>query len=254
MNNEVVTFKNEEFGSIREMTIDNEPWFVGKDVATALGYSNASKVVMVHVDPEDKNMVVVPYSQNGNTVGKITLINESGLYSLILHSKLSSAKKFKHWVTSEVLPSIRKNGGYIRNQENLSETEILANAVLVAQKVIDEKNQKILSMTPKAEFYDTIMDTKGAISMAEAAKRLDMNIGRNNLFDLLRNLGILDRHNLPYQKDVNSDYFRVITKKYCTVYGDRFKSKTMVLPRGLDYIRKVLLDAGYSPAMHTRTN
>ena len=252
MNNEVVTFKNEEFGSIREMTIDNEPWFVGKDVATALGYFNTRDALIRHVSSEDKNTIVISDGKRGNP--NQVIINESGLYSLIISSKLPSAKKFKHWVTSEVLPAIRKNGGYIRNQENLSEKELLANAVLVAQKVIDEKNQKILSMTPKVEFYDTIMDTKGAISMAEAAKRLDMNIGRNNLFDLLRNLGVLDRHNLPYQKDVNSDYFRVVTKKYCTVYGDRFKSKTMVLPRGLDYIRKVLLDAGYSPAMHNRTN
>ena len=134
MKNEVITFNNEEFGSVRCMSIDNEPWFVGKDVASALGYSNSSKAVMMHVDPEDKQSIMVEdptHSQNGNLLRKTKtmMINESGLYSLILHSKLPSAKKFKHWVTSTVLPSIRKNGGYIQNQENLSDTEILANAL-----------------------------------------------------------------------------------------------------------------------------
>ena len=254
MKNEVITFNNEEFGSVRCMSIDNEPWFVGKDVAVALKYSNASKAVMVHVDPEDKNTVVAPYSQNGKTVGKLMLINESGLYSLILHSKLPSAKKFKHWVTSTVLPSIRKNGGYIQNQENLSETEILANAVLVAQKVIEEKNQKILQMTPKADFYDTLMDTKNAIPMGEAAKRLDMNIGRNNLFAILRKHGVLDAHNIPYQSMIDRRYFRVITKTCSTYYDTRSYSVTMVLPAGLEYIRRILIKEGYSSAPSTKSN
>ena len=184
----------------------------------------------------------------------MTIINESGLYSLILHSKLPSAKKFKHWVTSTVLPSIRKNGGYIKNQENLSETEILANAVLVAQKVIEEKTQKILQMTPKAEFYDTLMDTKNAIPMGEAAKRLDMNIGRNNLFAILRKHGVLDAHNIPYQSMIDRRYFRVITKTCSTYYDTRSYSVTMVLPAGLEYIRNILIKEGFSSAPSTKTN
>lgn len=105
-------FNNPEFGNIRTVTIDGEPWFVGKDIAEALGYSNASKAVVNHVAEEDKKTEISAYSQNGNTVGKLTFINESGLYSLILSSKLPNAKKFKHWITSEVLPSIRKHGVY----------------------------------------------------------------------------------------------------------------------------------------------
>lgn len=258
MKNEVITFNNEEFGSVRCLSIDNEPWFVGKDVASALGYSNSSKAVMMHVDPEDKQsmMVDMAHSQNGNLLGrsKTMMINESGLYSLILHSKLPSAKKFKHWVTSTVLPSIRKNGGYIQNQENLSETEILANAVLVAQKVIEEKNQKILQMTPKADFYDTLMDTKNAIPMGEAAKRLDMNIGRNNLFAILRKHGVLDAHNIPYQSMIDRRYFRVLTKTCSTYYDTRSYSVTMVLPAGLEYIRNILIKEGFSSAPSTKSN
>ena len=251
MKNEVITFNNEEFGSVRCMSIDNEPWFVGKDVATALGYSNSRKAIQDHVDEEDKGVT------KRDTLGgkqNMTIINESGLYSLILHSKLPSAKKFKHWVTSTVLPSVRKNGGYIQNQENLSETEILANAVLVAQKVIQEKNQKILQMTPKADFYDTLMDTKNAIPMGEAAKRLDMNIGRNNLFAILRKHGVLDAHNIPYQSMIDRRYFRVITKTYTTYYDTRSASVTMVLPAGLEYIRRILIKEGYSSAPSTKSN
>lgn len=262
MKNEVITFNNEEFGSVRCMSIDNEPWFVGKDVADILGYQNGNRDIIRHVDEEDRMMlnektqyqngIEFEYKELGQRGG--WLINESGLYSLILHSKLPSAKKFKHWVTSTVLPSIRKNGGYIQNQENLSETEILANAVLVAQKVIEEKNQKILQMTPKADFYDTLMDTKNAVSMGEAAKRLDMNIGRNNLFAILRKHGVLDAHNIPYQSMIDRRYFRVITKTYSTYYDTRSSSVTMVLPAGLEYIRRILIKEGYSSAPSTKSN
>lgn len=115
--NEIQVFNNLEFGNIRTVTIDNEPWFVGKDIAEALGYSNASKAVMNHVDDEDKQFLMcdIADSQNGNVLtgqSKTAIVNESGLYSLILSSKLPNAKKFKRWVTSEVLPAIRKTGHY----------------------------------------------------------------------------------------------------------------------------------------------
>lgn len=113
--NELQVFNSEEFGEVRSLVIDNEPWLVGIDVAKALGYSNASKAIIKHVDDEDKNFI--QNSQNGNFKipnRGLTLINESGLYSLILSSKLESAKKFKHWVTSEVLPTLRKTGSYAK--------------------------------------------------------------------------------------------------------------------------------------------
>lgn len=118
--NEIKLFNNPDFGQMRTVTIDGTPWLVGKDVAEALGYSNASKAVMVHVDEEDKRFEMLPTSdsQNGNLV-KTALINESGLYSLTLSSKLPGAKKFKRWVTSEVLPSIRNTGGYFTGSKEL---------------------------------------------------------------------------------------------------------------------------------------
>ena len=122
--NELQIFNSEEFGDIRTVTIDNEPWFVGKDVAEALGYSNASKAVTTHVGEEDRILKVLEAdSQNGNVVKTQTaLINESGLYALIFGSKLESAKRFKHWVTSEVLPAIRKTGSY---QKPMSPVEMM---------------------------------------------------------------------------------------------------------------------------------
>lgn len=122
--NEIKLFTNKEFGKIRTMNIDEEPWFVGKDVAEALGYSNASKAVSTHVGEEDRILKVLEAdSQNGNVVKTQTaLINESGLYALIFGSKLESAKRFKHWVTSEVLPAIRKTGSY---QKPMSPVEMM---------------------------------------------------------------------------------------------------------------------------------
>lgn len=125
---EVTVFKNlvhPEFGELRTVEIDGEPWFVGKDVAVALGYKKPENAIANHVSDEDKTSTLIQGS-GSNYKSKATIINESGLYSLILSSKLPSAKEFKHWVTSEVLPSIRKNGAYIRNQENMTPAEIVA--------------------------------------------------------------------------------------------------------------------------------
>ena len=139
-------FNHPEFGNLRCIEIDGDPWFVGKDVADALGYSNASKAIIAHVDSEDKVIKMLPNSQNGKTIGKAYIINESGLYSLILSSKLESAKRFKHWVTSEVLPCIRKTGGYIVGQENMPKEVLLAHAVLESQKIIEENAREIAKL------------------------------------------------------------------------------------------------------------
>ena len=138
---EVIVFKNlvhPEFGELRTVEIDGEPWFVGKDVTGILGYTNPTKALTDHVDEEDMtfNESLKVSRQRG-----AWLINESGLHSLILSSKLPSAKEFKHWVTSEVLPSIRKNGAYIRNQENMTPAEIVARGLIASQKIIEEREK-----------------------------------------------------------------------------------------------------------------
>lgn len=127
--NELQIFNNEEFGEIRTVTIKDETWFVGRDVATALGYAKPENAIATHVSDEDKTSTLIQGS-GSNYKSKAILINESGLYALIFGSKLESAKRFKRWVTSEILPSIRKNGGYIAGQENMSDDELLAKALM----------------------------------------------------------------------------------------------------------------------------
>ena len=134
--NEITVFNNDEFGSIRTVTIENEPWFVGKDVAEVLGYQNGSRDINRHVDDEDKLCTKIEYAGQKR---EVTIINESGLYSLILSSKLPNAKKFKRWVTSEVLPSIRKTGSY---GKPMSELEILQCSI--NQLIEQERKIKVL--------------------------------------------------------------------------------------------------------------
>jgi len=136
-------FNHPEFGNLRCIEKDGEPWFVGKDVATALKYSDAFGALKKHVETEDK---LVCQIDSAGQKRSVTIINESGLYSLILSSKLESAKRFKHWVTSEVLPCIRKTGRYVVGQENMPKEILLAHAVLESQKIIEENAREIAKL------------------------------------------------------------------------------------------------------------
>lgn len=195
MNNQIEIFQNEEFGQVRTMLINNEPYFVGKDVAEILGYSNSSKAVSTHVDDEDKIMEMIAHSQNGNMVKTQTaLINESGLYSLILSSKLPTAKKFKRWVTSEVLPSIRKNGTYSIKEEKIAklaemETETKlnnsqtrkANSLMRMHKQCNDPIVKELLFKKAIETLTgkkLIDNTKKTYSAEEIGKKLGITANR----------------------------------------------------------------------------
>ena len=230
---ELQVFNSDEFGTIRIKTIDGEPWFVAKDVADKLGYAQTSNM-MKRIDEEDSKSSIL----DGMNM-KSSLINESGLYSAIIGSKLDSAKRFKHWVTSDVLPSIRKNGGYIANQENLTPEQIVANALIVAQNIISQKDKQIEEMRPKADFFDAVADSKTAISMNEVSKVLGIKgLGRNNLFEFLRDNAILDRWNVPYQKYIDCGWFRVIEQKYTKNGEEHISIKTLVYQKGVDAIRR----------------
>lgn len=163
---EMTVFKNlvhPEFGELRTVEIDGEPWFVGKDVAAALGYTKERNALDKHVDKDDALKRGVTDSM-GRTQ-QMTIINESGLYSLILSSKLPSAKEFKHWVTSEVLPSIRKNGAYIRNQENMTPAEIVARGLIAAQKIIEEREKEIVHLNNRCgRLTQTIAEKQDVIN------------------------------------------------------------------------------------------
>lgn len=238
MGNELKVFENPEFGQIRTVQLNNVIYFVGNDVASILGYAEPRSTVSKKVDAEDRGVAKL---ETPSGVQEMTVINESGLYSLILGSKLESAKRFKHWVTSEVLPSIRKNGGYIVNQEQLTPEQIVANALIVAQNIISQKDKQIEELIPKAEFFDAVADSKEAISMNEASKVLAIpGYGRNNLFRFLRNKGILDNENIPYQDYIDRGWFRVIEQHYSRDGEKCINFKTLVYQKGLDRIRKMI--------------
>lgn len=214
--NEIQIFNNPEFGEIRTVSINNEPWFVGKDLAQILGYAKPENALAAHVDDEDKTTTLIQ-GTGSNYKSKTIVINESGMYSLVLTSKLPGAKMFKHWVTSEVLPAIRKNGGYIAGQENLSDQEILAKALLVAQRTIESKNLQIAEMQPKALFADSVATADTSILVGELAKLLRQNgvdTGEKRLFARLRDEGYLIRrkgtdYNMPTQKSMELELFQI---------------------------------------------
>ena len=149
------TFENKNFGKLTVIEKDGEFFFIANEVATMLGYVNPRKAIYDHVDEEDKG--VTKWNTPGG-IQNISIINESGLYSLILSSKLPQAKIFKAWVTREVLPSIRKNGGYIAGQEKKTNEELLADAILVANRIIAEREEEIEELRPKADYYDKLVD------------------------------------------------------------------------------------------------
>lgn len=210
--NEVKFFNSKEFGDVRTVTIDGEPWFVGKDVAEALGYSNSRDALTKHVCSEDKGVAEC------DTLGgkqKLGIINESGLYALIFGSKLESAQRFKHWVTSEVLPAIRKTGGY--QMQAPQGKELLALAVLEAQKTIEAQNEDIQRMRPKEIFADAVSTSHTSILIGELAKLLKQNgvdTGQNKLFAWMRENGYLIKRkgtdwNMSTQKAMEMGLFEV---------------------------------------------
>ena len=214
--NKMQIFNNPEFGKLRMVDMDGQPWLVGRDVAEALGYAKPENALATHVDDEDKTTTLIQ-GNGSNYKSKITIINESGLYSLVLSSKLPGAKRFKRWVTSEVLPSIRKNGGYLDGQAELGPDEILAKAVLVAQRVIEEQQQKIGQMEPKALFADAVSASKSSVLVGDMAKLLRQNgidMGQRRLFEWLRQNGYLMRQrgaswNMPTQRSMDMGLFEI---------------------------------------------
>lgn len=210
--NELKVFNSEEFGDVRTVTINGDPWFVGKDVAAALGFTNPRDAISTHVFDEDKGVESI------DTLGgkqKMTVINESGLYALVFGSRLKSAQRFKHWVTSEVLPAIRRTGGY--QMPAPQGKELLALAVLEAQKTIEAQNTEIERMKPKAIFADAVSASTSSILIGDLAKLLRQNgvdIGAKRLFEYLRNHGYLIKRkgsdwNMPTQKSMNMGLFEI---------------------------------------------
>lgn len=228
-------FENPEFGSIRTVEINNEPWFVGKDVVDILGYQNGSRDINRHVEEEDRQNY-----QNGTFESNrgLTIINESGLYSLILSSKLPKAKEFKHWVTSEVLPAIRKHGGYLspeKIEEVLSDPDTiikLATTLKEEQAKRREAEAKLEKAKPKMIFADAVSASEQTILIGELAKLIKQNghdIGQKRLFQWMRDNGYLIKrgadYNIPTQRAMEMGLFRI-------------KESTVVKPDGSTSLNK----------------
>ena len=198
---QLFNFENHE---VRSLLVDDEPWFVGKDVAEILSYSNTRKALTDHVDDEDKMDGVTIRDSIGRNQ-KPVLINESGLYSLVLSSKLPSAKKFKRWVTSEVLPALRKTGQY--QVKELSGQELMAKALIEAQNVLAAKDKVIEEMKPKADYYDQILQSKSLVLISQIAK--DYGLGAPTMNKKLHELGVQYKQGgqwLLYSKYQNKGY------------------------------------------------
>lgn len=226
--NEVQLF-NFENHEVRSLLISNEPWFVGKDVADVLGYADTNQAIRKHVDNEDR--LTRRFDGTGQS-RDMTIINESGLYSLVLSSKLPSAKKFKRWVTSEVLPSLRKTGQY--QVKELSGSELMAKALIEAQNVLAAKDKQIEEMKPKALFADAVATSHTSILVGELAKILKQNgieMGQKRLFAWLREKGYLIKrqgtdYNMPTQKSMDLGLFEIKEGSYVNGSGVNITTKT----------------------------
>lgn len=236
---DIQVFNNGKFGNVRIVMENEKPLFCGKDIASALGYKDTNNALKQHCRG------VAIYHPTEDCLGRkqdARFISEGDLYRLIANSKLPSAQEFESWVFDEVLPSIRKTGAYLSPVIDSAMLFQMAEAMAKKEQQIKLLEQQKAVMAPKADFYDTVVQSPDAVDMAVAAKTLNMGIGRNTMFKILRDKGILQNNNIPYQAYVDRGYFRCIESKYTAPDGtQRISIKTVVLQKGLDYIRKILL-------------
>ena len=245
MENNIQVFNNEEFGEVRTVMVSDEPWFVAADVCKALELSNPT-VAVSRLDEDERAKF------NLGRQGEGIIVNEAGLYSLILGSRKPEAKVFKRWITHDVIPAIRKTGGYIQGEESMSDDDLIARALVMAQKKIElreqqlkEKDAQLELQKPKVDFADHVTDSDNAIDMgtfAKYAQKQGITMGRNTLFKWLRDQGVLMDNNVPYQRYLNAGWFRVIENIYNTGSGQYTTPKTLVTGKGqvalINYIRK----------------
>lgn len=252
MSTEMKLFENSQFGKLRVVEQNREMWFVGKDVAEALGYERTADAIRVHVDEDDKGVGELP-TPGGRQ--QVVLINESGLYSLVLSSKLESAKAFKRWVTSEVLPSIRRHGGYLtpeKVEEALTDPDtIIRLATNLKEERAKRKELEALreAERPKVLFADSVSASETDILVGDLAKILKQNgidIGQNRLFEFLRREGYLcrkqgDMWNMPTQTAMNIGLFKIMETTFIR-NGKTFVTKTVkVTGRGQVYFVNLFL-------------
>lgn len=235
--NDLQIFENSEFGKIRTITKDNEPMFCLMDICKALDMKNPTMVASRLEDDE------VTKFDLGSKRGETNFVTESGLYAVILRSDKPNAKKFRKWVTGEVLPSIRKNGGYIANQENLTPEQIVANALVVAQNIITQKDKQIEEMTPKANYFDALVDKKLNTNIRDTAKEL--GVGEKAFVSFLIGKGYVFRQGKhkqlrPYAKYAESGNGLFVLKDKHNEQNGWTGQQMYVTPKGKETFRLLL--------------
>ena len=245
--NAMTVFRNERFGEVRTATINGEPWFVGKDVAEMLGYERPAKAIADHVDAEDKDEV--PIQDSIGRMQKTPIINESGLYSLILSSKLPQAKEFKRWVTSVILPALRRTGAYIAGEERMDEDELIAQGYLALQRKLAARtaelgraNEVIAELAPKAAYYDAVAGSEGDKSFRETAKTF--GVPEKKFIAFLIDHGYVYRDArgtlTPYADHMKRGQFTVREIVYNGAETIRTSSQTKITPKGRQVIWRAM--------------
>lgn len=241
--NDVTIFRKDEFGAVRAVMLEGEPWFVAADVCRALGIGNSSDAVK-RLDDDEHALVSIEGLSRGND--KANIINEPGLYGLVLASRKPEAKAFKRWITHEVIPEIRKTGGYIAGQEMMDDDQLLANALMVAQRKIAERNKqleaanaKIQADAPKVLFAETVEKAETCISIGTPAKILNqagLDIGERRLFERLRNDKWLNSKgrswNVPSQKSMDMGLMRVHESTISRSSGIQINKTPLITGKG----------------------
>lgn len=243
MNNMIKTFVNEEFGTVRTVEDNGKVMFCGKDVALALGYSDTNNAIKTHCK---KDGVVIHHliDSMGRTQAA-NFISEGNLYRLVAHSRLPSAEKFESWIFDEVLPTIRRTGGYVANEDMFIENylpfldESYRNLFRLQMIAINQLNERIRHDKPLVEFANHVAGTDNLIdmnAMAKLAADENLNIGRNRLFDRLKRMGVLMSNNLPYQQYIDRGYFSVKESVFEVEGMKKTYQQTLVTGKGQQFI------------------
>ena len=236
MDNKIQVFQNNELGELRVIEINSEPWFVAKDICEILGLSNPTMAIN-RLDEDERTKL------NLGRQGEANIVNEYGLYNLILASRKKEAKEFKRWITHEVLPAIRKTGGYIAGEEKMSDDELIAKAMGVLHRKLEQANKQLEQQKPKVIFADSVETSKDSILIRDLAKLLNQNgidMGQNRLYDYMRENGYLinsrfEDRNMPTQKAMNMGLFEIKEGTINTSHGTRLARVTKVTGKGQIY-------------------
>ncbi|MGO5072394.1 BRO family protein [Clostridium sporogenes] len=235
---EVQIFKDEQFGEVRTIELNNKPYFVAIDIAKSLGYKDTTNVIKQHCRWVVKHHI--PHPQSKNKTIEVNVIPEGDMYRLITNSELPSAEKFEKWVFDEVLPQIRQTGGYIPQNENETEEDILAKAILIAQKTIEKKNKIIEEQKPLVSFANKVATSQNSLLVREVAKlasKEGLNIGEKRLWNKLRGWGLIFKNTTePKQYGIDRGYFEVVEGTKESSKGTFTYKTTRVTGKGQVYI------------------